>query len=183
MRKALIIIDMQNDFITGALVNKEGQKIVPKIADFAEKFDGDIIATMDTHGNDYLDTQEGRKLPVPHCIENTEGWKIVPSIQKVLDKKHELSYALNTKPYIVDKIKKDTFGSHLLAVDVSRRRYDEVLLCGVCTDICVINNAMMIKALAPETKITVLKDLCAGVTPESHETALKAMAACQIEVA
>ena len=172
MKKALIVIDMQNDFITGALANTEGQKIVPKIADFIRNFDRDIIATRDTHTKDYMNTQEGKKLPVPHCIQNTDGWNIVPEIQTALDEKEN-------KVFYIDK---PTFGSIGLGDLIGRKLYDEVTLVGVCTDICVINNAMVIKACALETEVIVLKDLCAGVTPESHKTALNAMQACQITV-
>lgn len=152
MKKALIVVDMQNDFITGALANTEGQKIVPAIAELVKNFDGDIIVTRDTHYEDYMNTQEGKRLPVPHCIENTEGWNIVPEIQAALGK------------------------------IVARKLYDAVELCGVCTDICVISNAMVIKACAIETNVAVYKDLCAGVTPDTHKTALDAMAGCQIDI-
>ena len=172
MSKALVVIDMQNDFITGTLANTEGQKIVPKITDFIRNFDGDIIATRDTHTENYMNTQEGKKLPVPHCIKNTDGWNIVPEIQTALDEKEN-------RVFYIDK---PTFGSIALGDLVGRKLYDEVTLVGVCTDICVISNAMTIKACALETKVIVLKDLCAGVTPESHKTALDAMAACQITV-
>lgn len=170
MNKLLIVIDMQNDFVTGALANVEAQKIVPAMAEYIRNFDGDIYATRDTHYADYMDTQEGKNLPVPHCIEGTEGHEIVPEILE----------AFEDREYIFDK---PTFGSVALANDIGYlSNYDEIEICGVCTDICVISNALLIKAVAPEIKIKVLKDLCAGVTPESHENALKAMAACQIEV-
>lgn len=171
MKKALIVIDMQNDFITGALANMEGQKIVDGIAGLIKEFDGDIIATRDTHFDNYLDTQEGKRLPVPHCIQGTDGWQIVPQIRTALDKKGHTIY-----------MDKRTFGSIELGEFIGGRFYDEVTLVGVCTDICVISNAMVIKANAPETRVIVRKDLCAGVTPESHETALAAMAACQIDI-
>ena len=172
MKRLLVIVDMQNDFITGALANTEGQKIVTRIADYARNFDGDIVATRDTHQNDYMNTQEGKKLPVPHCIEGTNGWNIVPEIQTVLDTRKDVEY-----------VNKPTFGSTRLGAIVDIQNYDEIELCGVCTDICVISNAMLIKAFNLKAEVTVLKDLCAGVTPESHETALKAMTACQITVA
>ncbi|HAF25829.1 MAG TPA: amidase [Lachnospiraceae bacterium] len=171
MKKALVVIDMQNDFITGALANTEGQKIVTKIADLIKDFDGDIIVTRDTHTENYLNTQEGRRLPVPHCIKGTDGWNIVPEIQASLDMRSDVTY-----------INKPTFGSTELGELVSKRLYTDVELAGVCTDICVISNAMMIKACALETNVAVYKDLCAGVTPESHETALKAMAGCQVDI-
>lgn len=171
MKKALIVVDMQNDFITGSLANTEGQKIVAKIADLIRNFDGEIIVTHDTHDEDYMDTQEGKRLPVPHCIKGTEGFKIVPEIQEVLDTRNSVTH-----------IYKQTFGSIGLGDFVGRNLYDEVVLVGVCTDICVISNAMVIKACDLEVEVTVLEDLCAGVTPESHKTALEAMKACQINV-
>lgn len=173
MKKALIVVDMQNDFITGALANTEGQKIVPAIAELVKNFDGDIIVTRDTHKDNYLNTQEGRRLPVVHCIEGTEGWQIVPEIQAALDAK-----PTGTVTYI----DKPTFGSIALGELVARKLYDAVELCGVCTDICVISNAMVIKACAIETNVAVYKDLCAGVTPDTHKTALDAMAGCQIDI-
>ena len=174
-RKLLVVVDMQNDFITGTLANKEGQAIVGKMAEYIRNFKGDVIATQDTHGGNYLDTQEGKNLPVVHCIAGTEGWQIVPEIDKAL-KEVPMNGGASSR------ISKYTFGSTQLGQTIVERGYEEVELCGVCTDICVISNAMLIKAFDREIKITVLKDLCAGVTPESHETALKAMAACQIAV-
>ena len=170
--KVLVIVDMQNDFITGALANTEGQKIIPTMVDYIKNFDGNIIATLDTHYDNYLETMEGKKLPVPHCIKETEGWKLVPEVADAIKGKAVMMF------------KKETFGSTDLA-DYIADFYDantEIEICGVCTDICVISNALVIKATTPNRKITVLKDLCAGVTPESHETALKAMAACHIDI-
>lgn len=174
MKKALIVVDMQNDFITGTLANTEGQKIVPAVAELVKNFDGDIIVTRDTHKDNYLDTQEGRRLPVVHCIEGTPGWQIVPEIQAVLDEIDVYSQMFT----------KNTFGSTHLGDYIARNadHYEEIFMCGVCTDICVISNALLLKAYVPEIKITVLKNLCAGVTPESHENALKAMKACQINI-
>ncbi len=174
MRKALVVVDMQNDFITGALANEEGQKIVGKIAKYIENFEGDVIATMDTHGEDYNKTQEGRKLPVPHCIKGTDGHRIVPEVADALLQKGLLGNG------VVYTLPKPTFGSielHKFLYDI-----DEVEFVGVCTDICVISNAIITKAFFPEMTVRVYADLCAGVTPESHENALKAMAACQIEI-
>lgn len=171
MKRALIVVDMQNDFITGSLANTEGQKIVPAIAELIRNFDGDIIVTRDTHDEDYMSTQEGKRLPVPHCIKGTEGFKIVPEIQEALDTRKG-----------VTNIYKQTFGSISLGEYVGRNLYDEVELVGVCTDICVISNAMVIKACTLDTTVAVRKDLCAGVTIESHENALKAMEACQIDI-
>ncbi len=176
MTKLLVIVDMQNDFITGSLANTEGQKIVDKIVDYAGNFEGNIVATQDTHTEEYLKTQEGQHLPVEHCISGTEGWEIVPKIEKMLQDRSANSL------YSVTRLNKPTFGSTGLGELVKDGGYTEVELCGVCTDICVISNALLIKAFVPEVKITVLKELCAGVTPESHETALKAMQSCQINI-
>lgn len=168
--KVLLIIDMQNDFVDGALGTKEAQAIVPAVAKKLEeaRANGEyVIFTRDTHEADYMDTQEGRNLPVPHCIRDSEGWQIVPQL------------AVGTSP-VVDK---PAFGSMTLAQIVSRiQNVEEIQLCGLCTDICVISNAMILKAALPETTVRVLGNLCAGVTPESHENALAAMKMCQILV-
>lgn len=167
MRKALVIVDMQNDFINGCLGTPEAQAIVDDVVNYALDFEGDVIVTMDTHFADYENTQEGRRLPVVHCMRDTDGWQLTPEL-----------YDISIK----HTIEKDTFGSIELAEMIVAEDYTKVEFCGVCTDICVISNALLVKAFAPEVEIRVLKDLCAGVTPESHETALKVMQACQIDV-
>ncbi len=166
--KYCIVIDMQNDFITGSLANKEAMAILPKVKAAIESFDGTVIFTRDTHKENYLDTQEGKKLPVPHCIQNTWGWEV----EKTL-----------TERIIPLYIDKPSFGSLLLG-DYFKQKNDieSITLIGVCTDICVISNAMILKAALPEVEIIVDAALCAGVTPESHNTALQAMKACQITV-
>ncbi len=174
MNKLLIVVDMQNDFITGSLANEEGQNIVTKIAEFIRDFDGAVYVTRDTHTEDYMNTQEGKRLPVPHCIKGTEGWQIVPKIQAALDEK--------AKAGVVRYFDKNTFGCVELGEEVARKQYTDVEMVGVCTDICVISNALLIKACALETNVVIHKDLCAGVTPESHENALNAMAACQCDI-
>ena len=148
-RKLLIIIDMQKDFITGVLGNEECRAVVPNVVD------------------NYADTQEGKKLPVKHCIKNTEGWELIPELKDMPALKG---------------FEKNTFGSVELAEWIKEKGYTEVELTGVCTDICVISNAMTIKAVNPEVEISVDAKCCAGVTPESHRTALNAMKACQISV-
>lgn len=170
MRRLLVVVDMQNDFITGALSNPEGQKIVGKVANFIYDFPGGVVYTADTHYDNYLETQEGKRIPISHCIEGSEGWRIVPEIERALEVRNAANFI------------KYSFGSRDLANFVQSRLYNEVYFVGVCTDICVISNAMLCKAFAPEVRIIVLKDMCAGVTPESHETALKAMQACQIDI-
>ena len=171
MKQILIVVDMQNDFIDGALGTKEAAAIVPKVEDKIRNFDGEVFFTRDTHETWYLETQEGKNLPVPHCIRGTEGWQI----------RKELDALRKTDP-----IDKETFGSTDLAADLLALHEDEeigsITLVGLCTDICVISNALLIKATLPEVPIYVDAACCAGVTPESHENALKAMEACQIKV-
>jgi nicotinamidase-related amidase len=166
MKKALVVIDMQNDFITGPLGNDECRNIVENVVNKVKNFDGDIYFTQDSHEENYLETQEGKNLPVKHCILGSDGWQIIPEL----------------KPYLDYSIRKETFGSTDLARIISGRKYDEVELIGVCTGICVISNAFVIKAFNPEVKITVDAACCACVTPETHKTALEAMKLCQVEV-
>ncbi len=163
---------MQNDFIDGALGTPEAVAIVPKVMVKMMNFDGLVLATRDTHGEDYLETQEGKKLPVKHCIKGTHGWEIKEEIQQLL---------------ISQPIDKPTFGSEALGnvlkdLNNDVEPIDSITLVGLCTDICVISNAMLLKAFLPEVPIMVDASCCAGVTPESHERALEAMKACQIEI-
>ena len=166
--KYLIVVDMQVDFITGSLGSKLAEGIVDNVVSKVKGFDGKVIFTRDTHFADYLKTQEGAKLPVEHCIKNTDGWQICDQL----------------KPYAETVIDKVTFGS----VDLPKilmeygDEIEEIELCGLCTDICVISNAMILKASFPEVKITVDSKCCAGVSVESHNIALNAMKAVQIEV-
>jgi len=172
MNQAYVIIDMQNDFIDGALGTKEAQAVVPRIEAkiVASKKDTsvstDLIFTQDTHGENYLDTQEGQKLPVPHCIKDTKGWNICRQL---------LPYTL-----FATILEKPTFGSTDLIAETAE--YDRIVLMGVCTDICVISNAMLLKTFYPEKEICVDASCCAGVTPESHARALEAMKMCQIDI-
>lgn len=168
MKKLLVVVDMQNDFVTGCLGTKEAQAITGAVADYVKDFDGEIVFTRDTHGEDYMETQEGKKLPVPHCIKGSEGWEIVPELQPCAQKAR-----------VFDK---PTFGSTELAKYVQDGGFDEVTLIGVCTGICVMSNAMLIKAFAREVPVKVIAKLCACVTPDTHETALNAMATCQVEI-
>ena len=172
--KTLIVIDMQNDFIDGALGSKEAQAIVPNVKKKIEEYvaSGDeVIFTRDTHGEQYLETNEGKHLPVPHCIKNTEGWNIIPEID-IPDREH---------------IDKPTFGYPDWEItgqdgDFTDRNFEEIEIIGVCTDICVVSNALILKAFYPEINITVDASCCAGVTPESHQAALTTMKMCQINV-
>lgn len=168
----LVVVDMQNDFIDGALGTPEAVAIVPKVMVKMMNFDGLVLATRDTHGEDYLERQEGKKLPVVHCIKETHGWEIKDEIQQLL---------------ISQPIDKPTFGSEALGkvlkdLNNDVEPIDSITLVGLCTDICVISNAMLLKAFLPEVPIMVDASCCAGVTPESHERALEAMKACQIEI-
>ena len=171
MRNVLIVVDMQNDFIDGALGTPEAVAIVPQVKKKIEEFDGLVLFTRDTHGENYLETQEGKNLPVSHCIQGTKGWEI----------REELDCLRTTKP--IDKV---TFGSSELG-DILRQLNEEdaiesITVVGLCTDICVISNVMLAKAFLPEASIIVDARCCAGVTPESHENALKAMEVCQVTV-
>ena len=161
MRKILIVIDMQNDFIDAALGTKEAVAIVDAVKKKIWTYPArDIIATMDTHGENYMETQEGKYLPVPHCIKGTKGWEIRPDIAELLK---------GAKIY-----EKPTFGSTALAADLkalSEQEEIELELIGLCTDICVVSNALLLKAAMPEVKISVEPSCCAGVTPEKHMAA------------
>lgn len=175
MQRLLVVIDMQNDFIDGSLGTKEAEAIVPGVIERIKTFDGPVIFTRDTHTKEYLQTAEGKKLPVEHCIKGTKGWELQEEIDA-------LRQSLSAK--VFDKI---TFGSKELAAYISENMasfggISAIVLCGLCTDICVISNALLLKAYLPEIPIVVDGSICAGVTPESHENALKAMAMCQIEV-
>ena len=168
MSKILVVIDMQNDFITGSLGTAEAQKIVDKVADRIESFDGEVVFTMDTHASIYLSTREGKNLPVQHCIRGSEGWRLNKKIESLSEHRRIFE--------------KPTFGSIELANYIVDGDYTEIELVGLCTDICVISNALLLKAYLPEAKISVNAACCAGVTPESHENALSAMKMCQIEI-
>lgn len=196
--KIVVVVDMQNDFIDGALGSPEAQAIVPVMIDrLHELDDGDTLLffTKDTHFANYFESQEGQNLPVAHCIEGTSGWSINKEISSYVD------YGSNFLTYSTYDIRKSrllktTFGSIELAAvirDLSHKclaasnevpdtKIDEIILMGVCTDICVISNAMLLKAYCPEIPITVDASCCAGVTPESHKNALAAMKMCQINI-
>lgn len=172
----LVVVDMQNDFIDGALGTKEAVAVVPKVVEKIKNFEGRVIYTRDTHTENYMETQEGKNLPVVHCIRGTKGWELHPEIE-LLRKEHPID--------------KPTFGSvalaHVLMTqdkelrDKSEAGIESVTLIGLCTDICVISNAMIVKASLPEVPVIVDGECCAGVTPESHENALAAMRMCQIK--
>ena len=170
----LIVVDMQNDFIDGALGTREAVGIVPAVAEKIRHFQGRVIFTRDTHPTDYLETQEGHNLPVTHCVAGTTGWALAPQMEAVRDEA------------VMPVFDKPTFGSVALAehlrAEHEKEPIDSIELCGLCTDICVISNALMIKAFLPEVPVGVDAALCAGVTPESHNNALEAMKMCQITI-
>ena len=173
MKKILVVVDMQKDFVDGALGSKEAVAIVPNVVNKIKDFEGDIFVTYDTHFENYMDTNEGKNLPVPHCIKGTDGWELNEEVAKAL---------ANRKYTPVEKI---TFGSVDLPGLVGKAAGDEaftVELVGLCTDICVVSNALLLKANFPEVNIAVDAACCAGVTVESHEAALTTMKMCQIEV-
>lgn len=172
--KYLIVVDMQKDFITGSLGTKEAQAIQAGVVEKVRTYEGKVIFTRDTHGTDYLDTQEGKKLPVKHCIVNEEGWHLADELKDLQEK---TGWKVYDKP---------TFGSVELASELKKESeqtaIEEIELCGLCTDICVISNALLLKAFLPEVPIAVDAKCCAGVTPESHQNALEAMKMCQVEI-
>ncbi len=174
MAKYLIVVDMQKDFIDGALGTAEAAGIVPAVQAFVSAWDGPVLFTRDTHGAEYMETEEGKNLPVPHCLKGSEGWQIEEGLD-AFRKEHACP--------VFDKV---TFGSRglgeYLAAENEKEKIEEVVLIGLCTDICVISNAFLVKAFLPDAHVAVAADCCAGVTPESHETALTAMRACQVEV-
>ena len=167
----LIVIDMQNDFVTGVLGSAEAQAIVPAVVDFVKTFKQENIwFTRDTHYENYLDTEEGKKLPVVHCVKDTEGWFVVDELKEALG--NVLAY-----------INKESFGYNEWAKIFPDANYiNSITLCGVCTDICVVSNALAIKTLYPEVTVRVKADCCAGSTPENHNMALKVMQCCQIDI-
>lgn len=175
MQRLLVVIDMQNDFIDGSLGTKEAQAIVPHVAERIKNFEGPVLFTRDTHTKEYLQTAEGKKLPIEHCIRGMHGWELREEIDALRREK--------SAP-VFDKI---TFGSKELAAYISESMASlggigAIVLCGLCTDICVISNALLLKAYLPEIPIIVDSKCCAGVTVESHKNALEAMAMCQIEI-
>ncbi len=168
-KKLLVVVDMQNDFVNGVLGTKEARSIVGNVQErirVAREQGEEIIFTRDTHTENYLKTQEGKNLPVPHCVIGSHGWDLAEGIEfagaKVIDK--------------------PSFGSIELGSYAAKNGYDGIELIGVCTDICVLSNALILKAFCPETEISVRENCCAGVTPERHKTALEAMSACQIKI-
>ncbi len=172
MKHFLIVVDMQKDFVDGALGTPEAMAIVPAVCERIRGFDGEIIVTYDTHPDTYLDTAEGKKLPVVHCVKDTAGWQLDVGVAAALSEREWTA------------VEKPTFGStdlpYLIGSMAGEENFD-VTLIGLCTDICVVSNALLLKAHFPEVSIAVEGDLCAGVTPETHAAALQTMRMCQID--
>ena len=171
MKRLYVVVDMQKDFIDGSLGTREAQEMLPRMVDrlteIQARKDTDIIFTMDTHGSDYLETQEGKKLPVQHCIKGTDGWQIAAALQVFAER-------------AVAIVEKPSFG-YIGWQDIGKG-YDEITMVGLCTDICVISNAMLLKAFFPEIRLRIDSTCCAGVTAESHNNALQSMKMCQMDI-
>ena len=173
MKRFLVVVDMQKDFVDGALGSPEAVAILPAVVREIENFDGRIFATFDTHFENYMESAEGKKLPVPHCIKGTDGWKLNAEVREALEGKG------------FTRVEKRTFGSTALPALLREAAAGEdftVELIGVCTDICVVSNALLLKAHFPEKAIAVKESCCAGVTPAAHAAALATMKSCQIDV-
>ena len=170
MKKVLVVVDVQNDFVDGALGTKEAVNIIPSVIDEIQKDYDQIFVTFDTHQENYLETLEGKYLPVKHCINCSEGWKLNAEVQKALENKNYIS------------IEKPTFGSYALVQYLTTYQPDEITLVGLCTDICVISNALLLRAALSNTTINVIEKACAGVTVEKHLAAIEVMKSCQINI-
>lgn len=173
MHNILIVVDVQNDFVDGSLGTKEAVSIIPNVCSKIKNFEGDIYVTKDTHFDNYLNTSEGKKLPIEHCVKERDGWQLNEYVER----------ALSDKEYTI--IEKNSFGS-LELPDIIRRKYSnldfQIEIVGLCTDICVVSNALILKANFPENEIKVDASCCAGVTVESHNASLLTMKMCQIDV-
>ncbi len=170
MKKLLIVVDMQKDFVDGALGTPEAVAIVPHVADKIRAWQGDILVTLDTHQDNYMQTREGAFLPVPHCIQGTAGHRLDETVAQALEGRS------------VTVLEKPTFGSVDLVHRLQNADYASVEFVGLCTDICVVSNALLVKAAYPELDLAVDSRCCAGVTPESHQAALLTMKMCQVRI-
>lgn len=171
MKKVLVVVDMQLDFICRALGTPNAIAILPNVVKKIREWDGPVIATLDTHTNDYLDTREGKYLPVKHCVMGTPGHKIEDDVINAIKDKPEHKFVI-----------KETFGSTLLPTIIKEYEPEAVEFIGLCTDICVVSNVLITKAVFPETDIAVDASCCAGVTPDSHKAALLTMKMCQVDI-
>lgn len=168
--KILVVVDVQNDFVDGSLGSAEALNIIPYVKNKIKNFVGEVIFTMDTHDENYLQTQEGRLLPVIHCLKNTKGWELREGVYKEKSKIFEKNCFASLN-----------LGKYLLELD-KKFKIESIELIGICTDICVISNAILIKSFLPEVEIIVDSNACAGVTKESHEKAIDTMKMCQIKI-
>ncbi len=173
--KTLIVIDMQNDFISGALANPDAEKIVKGTVSLVSEWEGEIIFTRDTHGKNYMETEEGKNLPIPHCIKDTDGWQIRREIYLAAEKNEKATVKIVDKP---------SFGAGTLLYDAvtSVCTPEKIVFTGTCTDICVISNALILKSFLTETPMSVIENLCAGVTADKHNAAIEVMKSCQIAI-
>ena len=190
MKKLLIIVDMQNDFVDGVLGTKEAQEVVPKIKKKIEEWNGDILFTLDTHYENYLETLEGKYLPIKHCIKYTDGWDIVEPLMTAALCKEEKYEEKGDFSFLFWTLPKETFGSSELIQLLKQKfisgklidKYESFELVGVCTDICVVSNAILLKSNFPEKEISIDESCCAGTTPENHKAAIQVMKSCQITI-
>lgn len=178
MNKILVVVDCQNDFIDGSLGTDEAKAIVAKVVEKITSFDGEVVATYDTHfDNTYMESNEGKHLPVKHCILHTDGWQLNPEVEKAFRiRVNNADKSMENRVFL-----KETFGSVKLAEAIRDGKFDYVEIIGLCTDICVISNALMIKAFLPEIQVACDYSCCAGVTPELHNVAKMVMGSCQID--
>ena len=174
MRKVLAVIDIQKDFVSGSLSSREAAEMMPAVCRFAEGFDGEVVYTLDTHYENYMDTQEGKNLPVMHCIKGTEGWMIEDGLREILEKKNAVAF------------EKPTFTSKELAeyleAENKKEKIDEIVLIGLCTDICVVSNALTIKGFLPETQLTVVEELTEATSREMKAKTLDVLRCCQVKI-
>ncbi len=172
MTDILVVVDIQNDFVDGALGTKEAEAIIKNACIVIENHNGEIFVTFDTHKENYMETSEGKNLPVPHCIKGTDGFELNRDIEKALEGKNWT------------RVEKPTFGSIELANIIKEQHGTDlkITMIGLCTDICVISNALILKANFPESDISVIENACAGVTPEKHNCAIETMKSCQINI-
>ena len=181
MEKILLVVDMQNDFVTGSLGSERALEIVPRVRAKIKEYSKNgykIIFTRDSHGDNYLETQEGKNLPVEHCIAGTDGWRIYGGLDDADENHFRFTYV--DKPSFGWPKWNETFERVIGGGSVDD--VGEIEICGLCTDICVVSNALILKAMFPEIKITVDAGCCAGVTEESHRAALQTMKMCQVNV-
>lgn len=182
-KKALVVVDMQNDFIDGAIGSKEAAAVVPGVIEKIKNFDGAIYYTMDTHHENYLHTQEGKKLPVPHCIRDTHGWQINDGVMDALNEAKSTRNGTGVVCFEKNRFGMVDIGININTIaNISGYNLESIEFVGLCTDICVVSNALIAKATLPEVQIIVDSSCCAGVTKESHDAALLTMKMCQVDV-